>query len=99
MYQSEILNTMGQQQGAYQVLNQSYALLQFLSIENSPLVRSVASVLDSNSHDLLEHINAFCHAQRAASWQLEYANIEKVHRYFTQLKHQQGQSTSATRLN
>lgn len=99
VYQSEILNTMGQQQGAYQVLNQSYALLQFLSIENSPLVRTVASVLDSNSHDLLEHINAFCHAQRAASWQLEYANIEKVHRYFTQLKHQQGQSTSATRLN
>lgn len=29
VYQSEILNTMGQQQGAYQVLNQSYALLQF----------------------------------------------------------------------
>ncbi len=42
VYQSEILNNMGQYQRAFEVLNQSYALLQFMSIEESDLVAAVS---------------------------------------------------------
>ncbi|MBF9003259.1 MULTISPECIES: hypothetical protein [Vibrio] len=86
VYQSEILNNMGQQQRAFEALNQSYALLQFLSIEDSDLIRSVSKVLEKHSEDLLHHMGAFCHAQRNAQWQLEYEQVEKAHHHFSQLK-------------
>lgn len=97
--QADILNNMGQPQQAYQVLNQTYALLQFLSIETIELIQLVAHVFDKHSHDLLEQINILCHSQRSALWQLEYANVEKAHRYFTQLKYYQGLPCDTPVLN
>lgn len=97
--QADILNSMGQPQQAYQALNQTYALLQFLSIETTELIQLVAQVFDKHSNDLLEQINIFCHTQRSASWQLEYANVEKAHRYFTQLKYYQGLPCDTPVLN
>ncbi|EPF8031355.1 hypothetical protein ACSW0U_001201 [Vibrio fluvialis] len=99
VYQSEILNNMGQYQRAFEVLNQSYALLQFMSIEESDLVAAVSSVLEKNSNELLRHIGAFCLAQRNASWQLEYEQVEKAHHYFTQLKSYRELQSSAPVIN
>ncbi|MFB9136679.1 hypothetical protein M1D72_01670 [Vibrio sp. AK197] len=87
VYQSEILNKMGNQQQAFQVLNQSYALLQFLSIEPSPLVEACADTLYKHSEDLLRHIGAFCAAQRSAQWMLEFQQMERTHHHFATLKH------------
>ena len=86
VYQAEILNNMGQQHRAFEVLNQSYGLMQFLAIESSDLISSIAPVLEKQSEDLLKHMGAFCHAQRDAQWQLEYEQVERAHHYFTQLK-------------
>ncbi|MGC9423538.1 hypothetical protein [Vibrio sp.] len=99
IYQSDILSKMGQDQYAYQAINQTYALLQFLSIETSPLIRSVANVINTLCNELLEHIHRFCHNQRSASWRIEYQNVEKTHRYFTQLKYHQGQPCDIPILN
>lgn len=99
VYQSGILCTMGQDKYAYQALNQTYALLQFISIEGTDLIRSVAKVLNKHSNELLGHIHQFCHNQRSASWQLEYQDLEKAHQYFTQLKYSQGQPCDIPVLN
>lgn len=84
--QSEILNNMGQYQRAFDVLNQSYALLQFLSIEEVELMRRLNPTLCQISDHLLLHLNAFCYAQRSAEWQLKYQHVEKAHFYFNQLR-------------
>lgn len=97
--QSEILNNMGQYQRAFDVLNQSYALLQFMSIEESELIASVSAVLEKHSNDLLRYIGAFCLAQRNATWQLEYEQVEKAHHYFTQLKCARERSYSPPVMN
>lgn len=97
--QAEILNNMGQQQRAFEALNQAYGLLQFLSIENNDLITTISSVLDKHSTDLLLHLSAFCLAQRDANWQLVYQNIEKAHLYFTQLKRSYGLSLETPTLN
>lgn len=99
LYQADILNNMGQQHQSYRLLNQSYALIQFLSLETSPIIASIANTLDQCSQSLLEQLQAFCHQQRSAEWQLEYVNIEKAHRYFTQLKRHPGQSIMTSLLN
>lgn len=44
--QSEILNKLGQHDRAFELLNQSYALLQFLSIESADLVKATYHILD-----------------------------------------------------
>ncbi len=86
VYQSEILNKMGAQREAFQTLNQAYALLQFLSIEPSPLVDACAGALERHSEDLLRHLGALCLAQRSAQWMLEFEQIERVHHHFATLK-------------
>ncbi len=57
--QSEIFNNIGQYQRAFDALNQVYALLQFLSIEEIDLMRRLNSTLCQVSEYLLRHINAF----------------------------------------
>ncbi len=86
VHQSEILNKMGAQQQAFQVLNQSYALVQFISIEPSPLVAACADTLHTHSEDLLRHLGAFCAAQRNAQWMIEFEQIEQAHHHFASLK-------------
>lgn len=97
--QAEILNNMGQQQRAFEALNQAYGLLQFLSIENNELISAASSVLDKHSTNLLFHLSHFCLTQRDANWQLVYQNIEKAHLYFTQLKRSYGLSLETPTLN
>ncbi len=99
IHQAEILNNMGQQQRAFDALNQAYGLLQFMSIETNDLITAVASVLDKHSTNLLLHLSTFCMAQRDATWQLEYQDIEKAHLYFTQLKHSYGLILERPTLN
>ncbi|MFG0607415.1 hypothetical protein KSS82_03745 [Vibrio mimicus] len=90
--QSEILNNMGQHQRTFDVLNQTYALLQFLSIEDAALMQRLNPTLCQISEHLLQHLNAFCYAQRSAEWQLEYQQVEKAHFYFNQLRNSLSQS-------
>ncbi|GAA5646618.1 hypothetical protein [Vibrio proteolyticus] len=97
--QSEILNRMGQHQRAFDVLNQAYALLQFIAIEPNALVRSTDSVLEKQSEDLLRHLGVFCSAQRNAQWMLEYEQVEKAHHYFTNLKLMNGLMTTPQVVN
>jgi len=97
--QAEILNNMGQQKRAFNALNQAYGLLQFISIEKNDLITAVASVLDQHCTDLLLHLSTFCLAQRDASWQLEYQDIEKAHLYFSQLKLSYGLNINNPTLN
>ncbi|ASG05942.1 hypothetical protein EA004_10290 [Vibrio anguillarum] len=84
--QSEIFNHLGQHKQAFDVLNQSYALLQFTAIEPNALVNRLANVLTKQSDDLLKHMSAFCSAQRSATWMLEFEHVQKAHHYFNQLK-------------
>ncbi|MGY3571281.1 hypothetical protein [Vibrio paucivorans] len=97
--QSEILNKMGQQQQAFDTLNQSYGLLQFVSIEQTQLVQTTTSILHKHSEDLLNHMAAFCSAQRNAQWMLELEHVQKAHHYFTTLKHHNDFMTHAPVLN
>ncbi|MGD8110096.1 hypothetical protein [Vibrio sp. NTOU-M3] len=90
--QSEILNRMGQQQHAFDVLNHAYALLQFISIETLPLVESAANILHKHSEDLMKHLGAFCSAQRNAEWMLEFEHVQKAHHHFSALKSYQPES-------
>ncbi|MBU2899015.1 hypothetical protein [Vibrio hepatarius] len=84
--QSEILNKMGQYQNAFDLLNQSYGLLQFMSIEPTELVEATHSILDKSCNDLLLHMGAFCSAQRNAQWMLEFELVQKAHHHFSALK-------------
>ncbi|WP_260260334.1 hypothetical protein [Vibrio intestinalis] len=86
--QSQILNRMGQHQAAFETLNQTYALLQFISIEPSDLVRTTDHILRKHSEDLLRHMGAFCSAQRNAQWMLEFEQVQKAHHHFDALKYQ-----------
>ncbi|WP_322804387.1 hypothetical protein SO574_19195 [Vibrio alfacsensis] len=84
--QSEILNKLGLHQEAYSTLNQSYALLQFLQLENHPLIHRVRSLLSKQSEDLLAHMAAFCSAQRDAKWMIELNHVSRAHEQFLQLQ-------------
>ena len=84
--QSEILNRLGQQRLAFNTLNQSYALLQFISLENTDLINRTHSLLEKQSEDLLNHLIAFCSAQRNAQWMIELEQLQKAHHHFAQLK-------------
>lgn len=85
--QSEILNKMGQHQQTFDLLNQTYAHLQFVSIESSRAVDATQTVLHQQCEDLLKHIAAFCCSQRSAEWMIELENVQKAHHYFSTLKH------------
>ncbi|HFG1615673.1 TPA: hypothetical protein ACGFX0_000513 [Vibrio cholerae] len=97
--QSEIFNNIGQYQRAFDALNQAYALLQFLSIEEIDLMRRLNTTLCQVSEYLLRHINAFCYAQRSAEWQLEYQQVEKAHFYFNQLRSSMALPTASPVMN
>lgn len=97
--QSEILNKMGQHQQAFDLLNQSYALLQFMSIEASDLVKATHHILEQNSEELLRHMGAFCTAQRNAQWMLEFEHVQKAHHHFATLKSYHGAAESPRVIN
>ncbi|AIS57297.1 hypothetical protein ABF162_18100 [Vibrio coralliilyticus] len=97
--QSEILNKMGQHQNAFDLLNQSYALLQFMSIESAELVQATHHVLDKNCEDLLRHMGAFCSAQRNAQWMLEFEQVQKAHHHFSALKSYGNATESSHQIN
>lgn len=84
--QSQIYNQLGRPNQAFTSLNQSYALLQFLSIEPSRIIASVHSVLSKHCDDLLHHMAVFCHAQRDAQWLVTFGEIEQTHQQFNKLK-------------
>jgi hypothetical protein len=84
--QSEILNSIGQQQRAFTTLNQSYALFQFISLETSDLVQRTMTLIDNKSEDILRHMGAFCQAQRDTKWMLKYQDIQKAHHHFAKLR-------------
>ncbi|WP_047047121.1 hypothetical protein [Vibrio mexicanus] len=84
--QSEILNKLGKQEQAFEVIHQSYALMQFLSLESMPLVQACAEIIEANSCTLLRTMEAFCFAQRSAKWQLEFETIKQAHYQFARLK-------------
>ncbi|MEZ9056644.1 hypothetical protein [Vibrio pelagius] len=84
--QAEILNKLGQQQDAFDTLNQTYALMQFISLEDNSLIKRTHSLLEQQSEELLRHLIAFCSAQRNAHWMLELEQLQRAHHYFGQLK-------------
>jgi hypothetical protein len=77
---------MGQHQQAFDLLNQTYAHLQFVSIESHDLVHATQRVIQIQCEDLLRHLGAFCSAQRNAHWMLEFEHVQKAHHYFSTLK-------------
>ncbi len=81
---SEILNRLGKQESAFNALNQSYALLQFVSLESHEIVNKVRSTLSKHSEDLLAHMTAFCSAQRNTHWMLELEQVQRAHHHFNQ---------------
>lgn len=97
--QSEILNKMGQQQLAFSTLNQSYALLQFISLETSNLVQRTMATIDNKSEEILRHMGAFCHAQRDAQWMFKYEQIQKAHHHFAKLRVTSEPTHSTHQLN
>lgn len=97
--QSEILNKMGQHKKAFDLLNQTYAQLQFVSIEDIRLVQATHQILEQQCNDLLRHMGAFCGAQRSAHWMLEFEQVQKSHHYFTTLKAHNSAMESAYTLN
>lgn len=84
--QAEILNRMGQQRQAFELINQTYAQLQFLSIESFELVQTTLFVIQSQCEDLLRYLGAFCSAQRSAKWMLEFEHVQRSHDFFTNLQ-------------
>ena len=84
--QSEILNRLGQHQQAFDTLNQSFALMQFISLESTELIQRTHELLEKQSEDLLNHLIAFCSAQRSSHWMLELEQIQRAHHHFGQLK-------------
>ncbi|WP_070966008.1 hypothetical protein [Vibrio sonorensis] len=97
--QSEILNRLGQQQRAFDALNQAYGLLQFISLETGSLIDSTATVLEKHSEDLLRHMGAFCSAQRNAEWMLEFEHVQRAHHHFSSLKYQNAGAQEAHVIN
>jgi hypothetical protein len=84
--QSEIFNRLGLQRDAFSALNQTYALFQFLQLENHGLIERLGSLLAQQSEDLLAHMAAFCSAQRNAEWMLELQRVTHAHEQFLQLQ-------------
>ncbi|SHO54614.1 hypothetical protein [Vibrio quintilis] len=86
IHQSEILNTLGKNEAAFQLLNQTYNYLQFMVLEPFSLRPAVHDVIVDHSETLLQHIEAFCAAQRSATWMLELEQIQRAHYHFHQLQ-------------
>lgn len=99
IYQSIILNQMGKQESAFEVLNQAHATFQFLSIEDTQLVVATRELLDKQSDALLEQMGIFCTSQRNASWMLEFEYVQKAHHYFGNLKRHQDHIAASACVN
>ncbi len=97
--QSDILNKMGQQRQAFDLLNQTYAHIQFLALEQYDILRAVEPTLIQHSESIFRHIAAFCAAQRNASWHLELDVLQKSHHHFNQLKLYSERTSAVYTLN
>ena len=84
--QSEILNQQGQQKNAFAVLNQAYALLQFISLETGLLIERTSALIEKQSEDILRYIETFCRAQPSDVWLNEFQLMQKAHQRFLLLK-------------
>ncbi|MCF7480360.1 hypothetical protein L3V31_01235 [Vibrio sp. J1-1] len=96
--QSEILNRLGSQREAFSALNQTYALLQFLQLEDNDLIERLGHLLAQHSEDLLAHMVAFCSAQRNAEWMIELNHVTHAHEQFLQLQAKISREPDSTRL-
>ncbi|MCK6263729.1 hypothetical protein KP803_10635 [Vibrio sp. ZSDE26] len=97
--QSKVLMRMGRQQCAFHVMNQCYCQLQFISIEDSPLVIKTLSIINKYSEDMVSHISEFCASQRSAQWMIELETLQRSHHYFSQIKSASGKQTVRDVLN
>jgi len=84
--QSGIFNQQGQHNSAFSVLNQSYALLQFVSLESCQLIERTSALIEKQSEDILRHIEIFCRAQSSDHWLNEFEHMRKSHQRFSLLK-------------
>ncbi|MGU3841764.1 hypothetical protein ACVZHT_08995, partial [Vibrio diabolicus] len=96
--QSEILNKLGLQRDAFSTLNQTYALFQFLQLENHELIERVGHLLGQQSEDLLAHMAAFCSAQRNAQWMIELDHVTRAHEQFLHLQAMSSAKSSPSHL-
>lgn len=97
--QSEILNRMGEHNKAFDLLNQTYALLQFISLEASSLVRRNSRDLHKHSDAMLNHMTAFCTAHAGDQWTQELKQVQQSHLYFRDLKYKGGLMPVSPLLN
>ncbi|END2486750.1 hypothetical protein ABLY42_000304 [Vibrio vulnificus] len=99
--QSELYNRMGLYQDAFSTLNNSYALFQFIALEQGELIERIHSMLCKLSDDLLSYMTAFCHAQRNAQWMFELEQVNRAHAHFTTLHmlHHGSQNNTSRILN
>ncbi|MGF1719502.1 hypothetical protein L4D20_05560 [Vibrio kyushuensis] len=97
--QSKVLTKMGRHQCAFHVLNQCYCQLQFISIEECPLVIKTLSIINKYGEDLVSHISQFCASQRNAQWMLELDTLQRSHHYFSQIKMASGKQTISQSIN
>ena len=97
--QAEILNRMGQQRQAFELINQTYAQLQFLSIESFELVQMTLFVIQSQCEDLLRYLGTFCSAQRSAKWMLEFEHVQRSHYFFSNLQQYHSYKESSHWIN
>ena len=97
--QAEILNRMGQQRQAFELINQTYAQLQFLSIESFELVQTTLFVIQSQCGDLLRYLGAFCSAQEAKLNGCLNLNMCKDHMIFTNLQQYHSYKDSSHLIN
>lgn len=84
--QSSILNSLGEQRQAFETLNQCYALMQFLSLEQTRLVEVTYSAIEENIELVLRHMEAFCASQHSQEWTHHFNEIQKAHYHFSALK-------------
>lgn len=97
--QSEILNHMGEHHAAFDLLNQSYALLQFIALEPNVLVKHSTQTLEKHSDDLLKHMTAFCAAHHDSHWAGELQKVEESHHHFRNLTQHRFVSAQSAALN
>ena len=97
--QSEILNHMGEHDAAFDLLNQSYALLQFIYLEPNLLVKHSTQSLETHSDDLLKHMTAFCAAHEESHWARELQQVQESHHHFRNLTQHRVMSVQSAALN
>ncbi|MCY9852408.1 hypothetical protein [Vibrio mediterranei] len=79
IYQSSILNSIGEPQQAFETLNRCYALLQFLSLEQTQLIKIVYAAIEESTDLVLSHMEAFCASQHSAEWTRKFNELSRSH--------------------